>query len=230
MMRTFERCRAWLQRYGTETNPLTWAAHEEGGKISAGSKRLPVVFAALLLLALSAVACDESERVRDRDPDAEALVELSDEAIARAREIVPGAVLRQVDLADADSGPIFRLTDASSTRAVVLTAESLSQPSGGFELSLPESSPLVGHPATGFTLRFLEVGPAAVVGAAGKFWGDCRPRGLTLVGKDDALTWFVFCDTPVGVVSATVDAQTGLFTPSSAPPARIPRTATPVAR
>ena len=200
------------------------------GPVSAGRPRLPVVLVAMLLLALSGVACDERERARERDPDAEALVELSDEAIARAREVVPDAVLRQVDLADPDSGPTFRLTDASSTRAVVLTAGSVSPSSGEFELAQPESSPLLGHPGIGFTLRFLEVGPAAVVGAAGKHWGDCRPRGLTLVGRDDALTWFVFCDTPVGVVSATVNAQTGLFTPSSAPPVRPPRTATPAGR
>ena len=185
--------------------------------------------AALLLSALGAVGCDESGRTRERDPDAQALLELSASAVAQAQVSAPGALLRQIDLVGPELSPTFRLTDASSTREIVLTAERLDSVDG-FQVVASQTSKLLGHEAPGFSLRFLEVGPGKVVELARGKWENCGPRGLSLVGKEDNITWYVFCNTPSGVASATVNAKTGVFAISSAPPARLSRTATPGGR
>jgi hypothetical protein len=49
---------------------------------------------------------------------------------------------------------------------------------------------------------------------------------MTLYGEEDDLAWTVFCNLPEGVVSGSVDARTGVFTPSLAPPAIPPSVAT----
>ena len=76
-------------------------------------------------------------------------------------------------------------------------------------------------------LRSLRIGPASVVRAATGHWPDCGIRGISLHGQGDDLVWYVFCNLPEGVVSGTVDGQSGVFTPSLAPPAIVPPTATP---
>ena len=69
-----------------------------------------------------------------------------------------------------------------------------------------------------------------MVKAATEHWTECGVQGLGVTGVRDQLKWNIFCNLPEGVVSATVDGVTGECIPSSAPPARVPPTATPERR
>jgi len=73
-------------------------------------------------------------------------------------------------------------------------------------------------------LHGLKIGPSSAVETAAKYWGECNATGLGLSGKGSELIWHVFCGLPRGVVGGFVDGQTGVFTPSNAPPARLPPT------
>ncbi|MDA1347969.1 MAG: hypothetical protein O3A47_03765 [Chloroflexi bacterium] len=111
------------------------------------------------------------------------------------------------------------------TKVVSITADGLDSSPEEFRLTANDTSPLLGHPNPGISLRFLNVGPAAVVRAAQEYWRDCEPRSLSLAGENEDIVWFVFCNLPAGVVSGTVDPV--VLTPSGAPPALPPPTAQP---
>jgi hypothetical protein len=71
-------------------------------------------------------------------------------------------------------------------------------------------------------LHDLKIGPSSVVETATKYWEGCSVTGLGLSGEGSELFWHVFCGLPQGVFSGVVDGPTGAFTPSNAPPARMP--------
>lgn len=150
---------------------------------------------------------------------------MSEHAVARSRTVADGPVLRQVDLSGTFDAVTFRLTDAGMTKVVSVTADGLDSYPDRFRLTENDTSPLLGFPHSGISLRSLKVGPAAVIRAAQEHWQECQPRALSLVGENDDLTWYIFCNLPAGVVLGTVDPETGDFTPSGAPPALPPPTA-----
>jgi hypothetical protein len=140
--------------------------------------------------------------------------------------MVPDPTLRQVDINYQDGLWFFRFTDRAATQAITVTISDPLEPADEWEVHTG-LSPLVGHQQPSIDLGSLRVGPARVVKAAAEHWTECDVRGLGLIGMRDQLTWNIFCNLPDGVVSAVVDGITGEFTPSSAPPARVPSTATP---
>ena len=162
----------------------------------------------------------------DRGPDVLDLIAIESQAEARAQEIFPDALLRQVDLGRDPVRYRFHFTNAAATQGVVVKIPVTDAPSVKWEVA-PGSPKLLGHPSPGFNLERLRVGPAFVVKAATRHWEGCPVRGLSLHGVEDTLTWYIFCNLPKGVVSAMVDGVTGEFTASLAPPAFPPPTATP---
>ena len=169
------------------------------------------------------------DSARQPDADVAALVALSEEAARRAEEEAPDAVLRQVGVSPDVGRTIFRFTDAAATKAVTVTVP---EPGAPPEAWIIHSgvSPLVGHQSLGIDLPSLRIGPASVVRAAIGHWPACGIRGIGLHGQRDDLVWYVDCNLPEGVVSGTVDGQSGVFTPSLAPPAIMPPIATPDCR
>ena len=165
----------------------------------------------------------------ERHADAVALAAAADAATLRAREIVAGAVLRQLGIDPGGQPLIFRFTDAAATQAVNITLPTRDAPIREWRVISGHLTPLLGHPGVGIDVRALRTGPAAVARAAVEHWSGCQVRSMTLVGDQQSLTWHVSCETPEGVVSGTVDGLTGEFSPSAAPPVRPPPTATPAA-
>ena len=166
------------------------------------------------------------DSARHPDADVAALVALSEEAARRAEEEAPDAVLRQVGVSPDVGRIIFRFTDAAATKAVTVTIPELGAPPEAWSIHMGVS-PLIGHQSPGIDLPSLRIGPASVIRAATGHWPTCGIRSIGLIGQGDDLVWHVDCNLPEGVVSGTVDGQSGAFTPSLAPPAIVPPTATP---
>jgi len=166
------------------------------------------------------------DSARHPDADVAALVALSEEAARRAEEEAPDAVLRQIGVSPDAGRTIFRFTDVAATKAVTVTVPEPGAPPEAWSIHIGVS-PLVGHRSPGIDLLSLRIGPASVVRAATGHWPACGIRSIGLHGQGDDLVWYVFCNLPEGVVSGTVDGQSGVFTPSLAPPAIVPPTATP---
>ena len=163
------------------------------------------------------------------DPDALALVAMGEEALGLARNTVPDAVLRQVDVSP-DGGSIsFRFTDEAAARAIDVHVPGPDVPRDDWRVQDEGLWPGFWLAGPGMDLRAVRAGPAAVARSATGHWSGCGVRAMTLLGEAEDLSWTVFCNLPEGVVSGWVDARTGAFTPSSAPPAIPPPSATPVA-
>ena len=181
-----------------------------------------------LLFGLSACAGEAASSPQEASRDVVELITVVDQATALAQGIEVNAVLRQVDQGRDPVRWLIRFTDdAAATREITVTVPVEDVPSGQWEVVRPGMSKLTGHRSSGFSLDGLRVGPAAVVKAATEHWNDCPVRGLSLTGEEDQLTWYIFCNLPVGVVSGSMDGIVGEFMPSLAPPARVPPTATP---
>ena len=165
------------------------------------------------------------DSARQPDADVAALVTLSEEAARRAQEEAPDAVLRQVGVSPDVGRTIFRFTDPAATKEVSVTVPEPGAPPEAWKIHIGVS-PLIGHPSPGIDLPSLWIGPASVMRAATGHWPACGIRSIGLHGHGDNLVWYVDCNLPEGVVSGTVDGQSGVFTPSLAPPAIVPPTAT----
>jgi len=159
------------------------------------------------------------------DQDAVKLVTLSEQATQLVREKTPDAVLHQIDT-DLHK-TFFRFTDRASTQeiSVLISAAGVSPEQWIVEVN--SRTPLVGNMNPGLNLHRLRVGPTRVMQAISGHWPGCTMRSLTLYGEKDNLTWAADCSTPEGVVSGSVDGETGIFQPSAAPPGSLPVTATP---
>jgi len=157
------------------------------------------------------------------DADAIALAVLADKVVVRARETFPDAVLKQVGVNTKDGRRIFRFTDEAATQVISITAASASSSPDQWQVHIGVS-PLTWHPRPGMIRHDLKIGPSSVVETATKYWEGCSVTGLGLSGEGSKLVWHVFCGLPQGVFSGGVDGRTGVFTPSNAPPARIPPT------
>ena len=169
----------------------------------------------------------DGDQTAGRDPDAVALAALGDRAAQRARQVAPDATLRQLDLKVDGSQYTFRFADYTLVRDidVFVPAEDVSPED--YRVVVLDGGYLTGHQLPEMELEALRVGPGAAEKAALDHWQGCNLRSLSLSGEGKDLYWYVFCDLPQGVVSGTVDNLTGIFTPSLAPPAIIPSTATP---
>ena len=167
------------------------------------------------------------DSARQPDADLAALVALSEEAARRAEEEAPDAILRQLDVSPDVGRTIFRFTDAAATKEVSVTVPEPGAPPEAWSIhsGLPHHLPV--HDNPGIALPTLRIGPASVLRAAIGHWPACGIRSIGLHGQGDDLVWYVDCNLPEGVVSGTVDGQSGVFTPSLAPPAIVPPTATP---
>ena len=186
---------------------------------------LMITFLILAACGATAMPTDTPVPVPPADPDALTLVAMGEEAIGLARQTIPDAVLRQVDVSP-DGGAIsFRFTDEAATRTIVVHVPGLDVPMHGWRVQDEEFTRFSGQPK-GLDLRAVHSGPAAVARSATGHWPGCTVRAMTLFGEEEDLSWIVFCNLPEGVVSGWVDVRTGAFTPSSAPPAVLPPIAT----
>lgn len=162
-------------------------------------------------------------------PEAGSLARLGEQAKQPAREITSDPVLRQVDVDPMSGRMYFRFTDAPATFEIDVLVPSPLTPPDRWQVSRTTHSKLVGHVRPGLELRALRVGPADALRPISTQSSGCAPRGLTLVGERDALTWRAFCTLPDGrVTDGTIDGRTGAFQPSLAPLVAPPPTAVPL--
>lgn len=194
-------------------------------------KRLFILFLFVFLL-VGMAACGGVNRVAPSptplsapDSDVGPLLALGQQALQMARSDIPDAILRQVytDL----TITTFHFTDAAATRLVSINIPTPGAAPGEWKVDRGGISPLLGSAQPGLDLSVLHAGPGRMSQAISAQWPACQPRGLDLILQDGRLTWIGFCLISEGEVTAMMDAQTGVFQPSAAPPARLPGTATP---
>jgi hypothetical protein len=159
-------------------------------------------------------------------PDAEALAlrEMADEAMASSG--IEDPVLRQISVNPSTGLHSFMVTDKDATVGVQLWADTPDQASSEWRIVPME---FVRHQAdVSLDVGSINVDATIAMEAATEHWPGCVPRGQTVIGSTEGENqWVVFCDLPEGTVSGWVNAETGEFTPSKAPPAIAPVTATP---
>ncbi len=155
------------------------------------------------------------------------LIATGEEALERARQHIPTAVLRQVDFGSEPGMLIFRYTDATATRTLTITFTALRSANEQWQAIEEGLTPFTGHTHPGMEIGALRTSPAAVRQAAIDNWPVCGPTGFTLGGPGSDLKWHVACVIEAGSVSSTLDDSTGIFTPSPAPPVRPATTAFP---
>jgi hypothetical protein len=181
--------------------------------------RSGLALAAVLLVILSA-ACRAAAAQAPAHPRAPAYPDdlthfaaMAASARERARATSPDPVLRQVDVDVAGDRRVFRFVDRAATQEIAVSDD---------EVHVTRVSKLVGTVRPGLDVSALRIGPKGAVAATSAHWEGCAPM-LTLFDR----RWYVFCQTTRGVVTATIDAVSGEFRPSDAPPALPPPTATP---
>ena len=185
------------------------------------------------LLLLASTACAITPVTADHTaqsistPDSEAvkLIAMGDQAMQIAQKS-QGVELRQVDtdLTITD----FRFVDAALTREITIVVPEQDAPTQKWVTTVNTVSPLLSFAQPAMDLHSLRLGPSRVAQAITNHWPGCSLRGITLYLEQGRLTWLAFCNTPEGVVSGSMDDETGVFQPSSASPASIPAIATPV--
>lgn len=185
-----------------------------------------VLFVLTLFFGLGACSGGSSSGQRETDRDIGELMAVVDQAAALAEGVTAGPVLRQVDVGLDPVRWRIGFIDAAATQEITVVVPVADVPVGQWEVRTG-ISPLVGHQSEGLFLDGLRVGPLTVIEAATKHWNGCPVHGLTLIGEEGQLAWYIFCNLPGGVVSGTMDGVTAEFVPSLAPPAIIPPTATP---
>ncbi len=178
-------------------------------------------------LLLVTAACTGGSTAPTQDSDALALASMSDQAAQLAREVLPDAVLRQVNVTS-DGTFTFRFTDPEASQTTLMVkVPSPDVPTEQWQILDVGQTPLMGHPEPGLRVESLLVGPEAAQRAATSHWQDCRISDLGLGGSEENLVWYVSCQVAQGGVSGIVDGRTGDFTPSPAPPAVPAPTAMP---
>lgn len=158
------------------------------------------------------------------DQDVGKMVDLSKQAAQRAGEKTSGAILHQVDT---DTKTFtFRFTDKEATKEISVFIPDAGIPPEQWTIDVNARTPLVGNTTPELNLGKLKVGYNRVAQAMFAHWQGCSIRALTLYSENERLTWTAFCNTPRGVVTGDMDGESGVFTPSDAPPAPVPVTAT----
>lgn len=191
--------------------------------------RLNIIY--LLLLALSACgappvsANNSTNSISTPDTDAVKLLAMEEQAIQIAQKS-QGEILRQVDtdLTTID----FRFVDRALSKEIIILVPEPNASTEKWVTTVNTVSPLLTYTQPALDLHSLRIGPNRVAQALTNHWPGCRVRGLYLYLEKDKLTWLAFCNTPEGVVSGSMENETGLFQPSNAPPASVPAIATSV--
>lgn len=184
-----------------------------------------------LLLAMTACAAalgstdSSTHAIRTPDSDALKLISMGEQALQIAQKS-QGIVLRQIDtdLTTTD----FRFVDRLLTKEIIILVPEPDAPTEKWISTVNTVSPLLSYAQPAIDLNNLKIGPKRTAQAITNHWPGCGLRGITLYLENNKLTWLAFCNTPEGVVSGSMDDETGVFQPSSAPPASIPAIATPV--
>lgn len=160
------------------------------------------------------------------EPDAEALAlrEMAEKALAVSGIDEP--VLRQISVNPTTGRHDFAVTDKEATFGVQIFIDTPDQPPNEWRTVPLE---FIRYQANAsLDVDSVIMGATSAMGNATEHWPGCVPRGQSIVGSAKGNTWwYVFCDLPEGTVSGLVNAETGEFTPSGAPPAIGPVTATP---
>ncbi len=185
----------------------------------------------LLLLALTAcgappvTANNATYAISTPDPDAVTLIAMEEQAIQIAQKS-QGVILREVDtnLTTTD----FRFVDLALTKEIIILVPEINAPTEKWVTTINQVSPLLSSTQPAIDLQSLRIGPNRVAQAITNYWPGCSLRGMNLYLEKDKLTWLAFCNTPEGVVSGSMENDTGLFQPSNTPPASIPSIATPL--
>jgi hypothetical protein len=185
----------------------------------------------MLLLALTGCAnvitTTKGPTLSDSTPDSDAvkLITMSAQALQIAQKESLDVVLRQVDsdLRITD----FRFVDKKLTREIMVVVPEPNAPTETWHTEVNSVSPLLAQVEPSLDLQSLKVGPNRVAQAITAYWPGCVIRGMNLYRENDKLTWVAFCNTSKGMVSGTMDNQTGIFKPSDSLPATVPVTATP---
>ena len=126
------------------------------------------------------------------------------------------------DLKSVGSQYTFRFADYTMVRDVEVFVPAEQSPSEDYEVMLLDSVYWAKGEHPGLELGALRVGPAAAVKAASDYWHGCNLRALWVFGQGQELFWYVSCELPEGVETGTVDSQSGVYQPWSAPPAPTP--------
>ncbi len=187
--------------------------------------RLKIINVVLLALTACATPPVLANIASTPDPDAMRLIALEEQARQVAQKS-QGEILRQVDT---DMVTIdFRFVDKATTREVTIVIPTQDTPVEKWKTVVNTVSPILSFPSPDMGLNALKIGPERVAQAAASYWNGCSVRGLILYPENGKLTWLVFCNTSGGVVSGNMDNETGVFQPSTAPPAPVPGIATAV--
>ncbi len=184
----------------------------------------------LILLALTAravllVLANHSTNINGTpDKDAINIIAMGNQARQIAQKS-QGEILRQIDtdLTTTD----FRFVDRALSKEIMILVPGTNVAPDKWLTTVNTVTPLLTYTQPSMDLHTLRIGPKRVAQAIANHWTGCHVRGLTLYLDKDKLTWLAFCNTPGGLVSGSMDNQTGVFQPSSAPPASIPAVATP---
>ncbi len=203
----------------------------EGVKIIKMSLMVRLILFFMLALALTACttppvsANSAKNTVSPSDQDAITLIALEEQARQMAQKS-QGEVLRQVDtdLTTFD----FQFVDYALTREITIFIPELNAPTEKWSTTVNLVSPLLSSAQPDMDLSGLKIGPNRVAQAITSHWAGCGVRGIILYPEKGKLTWLAFCNTPEGVVSGTIENETAVFQPSTAPPASIPAIATPL--
>lgn len=153
------------------------------------------------------------------------LATMGEQALQLAQAQTPDAVLREVetDLTEIT----FHFTDPAATSVTQIFVPDLESPPETWRVEANLISPLVGQAEPGIDWQRLKIGPGRVAQALTGHWPGCEVHSLILYREQGTLTWVAFCTIPEGLVSGNMNAETGVFQPSQAPPASFPVTATP---
>jgi hypothetical protein len=185
------------------------------------------LFGLVLAGCANVVTTVKGSTLSDSTPDSDAaqLITMSEQAMQIAQKESPDVALRQVDsdLRITD----FRFVDKTMTKEIMVVIPEANAPINRWHTNVNSVSPLL-TPGPAINLQSLKVGPNRVAQAITAYWPGCVIKGMNLYRENDQLTWVVFCNTPKGIVSGSMDNQSGIFIPSDSLPAAVPLTATPV--
>jgi hypothetical protein len=186
-----------------------------------------------IFIVMLAVGCSDS--TLEPDADALALREMAERALEVSGIDEP--VLRQIFVNEVDFNPYagshgFAVTNKDATVGVQISVDNPNQPSDEWRvISLDFPTRYQGE-GLYVDIKALNVGANAAMAAITGHWPGCMPRGQMVAWSDDGgggNDWYLFCDISEGTISGWLDAATGEFTPSDAPPAVAPGIATPLA-
>ena len=182
---------------------------------------LPLALTACAVLPVSADHSANTNSTPDRD--AMQIIAMGYQARIIAQKS-QGEILRQIDTDRTTTD--FRFVDRALTKEIMVVVPKTNAATETWRITVNTVTPLLTYAQPGIDLHRLRIGPQRVTQAITNHWPGCSVRGLTLYLEKDQLTWLAFCNTPEGVVSGSMENETGVFQPSSAPPAFIPAVAT----